>query len=217
MSLHLHAAAFMRGVRAWCGRNAVPGMRIGGHGPRPVARVGVRRRRGAMPGMRIGRCGRQSGMGTVAAMPHVGHGQQRPRVHRRYRSTQALADRKRATDVAGARGVLGEDREGVLPGRLDDHVEGFGSGDAQLVHRQRVDVLAVDLDDRHLQARDADVEVGHRRTVDEAQADLFSGAEKSRPVAQRRGPVHQVGVGMRVDVGQVGRRHAYASPCLAIA
>ena len=54
----------MRGVRAWCGRNAVPGMRIG-------------------------RCGRQSGMGAVAAMPHVGHGHQRPRVHRRaYRNVQ---------------------------------------------------------------------------------------------------------------------------------
>src|SRR3546814_10268193 len=38
----------------------------------------------------------------------------------------------------------------------------------------------------------------------------------SCPVAQRRGAVHQVGIGVGVDVRHVSRRHAHPAPCLAV-
>jgi len=171
------------------------------------------------PGMRIGGGRRRavSRMRGVVAVSHVGHGQQRTRIDRRHRCTQPFTHRQRAADVAGTGTVLGKEGEGVLAGRFDDHVEGLGGGDADLVHRQRMDVLAVDLDHRHLQARDAHIEVAHRRAVDEAQPDLLAAAEQAGPVAQRSGAVHQVGVGVRVDVRQVGGRHPHAAPGRAVA
>ena len=97
-----------------------------------------------------------------AAVPHVGHGKDRARIQRGHRGTQSLAHGQRARHVAGAAQVLREDGEGVLPARLDDHVEGLGGGDAELVHAHRMHVLPVRGHDRHLQARDAHVEMRHR-------------------------------------------------------
>src|SRR5690606_41461140 len=65
---------------------------------------------------------------------------------------------------------------------------------------------------RSLQSRDAHVEIGHRRGIDEAQAQLIAMAERAGPVARGAAPVHQVGVGVGVDVRQVGRGHAHGSP-----
>ena len=61
--------------------------------------------------------GRGSSAGTGARRP-CAHGQ-------------------RAGGEAGAIHRLREDREGVLPRRLDDHVEGLGDGDAELVDGHR--------------------------------------------------------------------------------
>ena len=151
-----------------------------------------------------------------AAMPHVGHAQQRPRIQRRHRRTQAFAHGQGAADVTGAAHVLGEHGEGVLAGRLDNDIEGLGDRDAELVDRYRVHVLAIDRDHGHLHAGNAHVEIGHRRTVDETQADTLAGLEQARPVAERRGAVHQVGVGVGVDVRQISRRHPHPAPALAV-
>src|SRR5690625_5962065 len=91
-----------------------------------------------MPRMRTsGRRGSVSGMGAVIAVPHVGHGQKRPRVKWRYWRAQALAHRQGATDIAGAGVVLGKDRESILAGRLDDHVECFSGGDPKLIQDRK--------------------------------------------------------------------------------
>lgn len=170
---------------------------------------GVRRRRGAMPGMRIGRCGRQSEWAPwppcpMSAMVSSGRGSTAGTGAR-----SSSRDRKRATDVAGARGVLGEDREGVPPGStITSKVSGSGdaarppSAGGRTGRRPRRPSSS---------GPDADVEVGHRCTVDETQAHLLTGTEKSRPVAQRRGPVYQVGGGMRV-----GRRTGRSASCACV-
>ena len=123
---------------------------------------------------------------------------------------------QRAGHEAGAPEVLREHGERLLAGGLDDDVEGFGRGDAQLVDGHRMDVLPVGGDHRHLQSRDAHVEVGHRRAVDETQPHLFAGAEDAGPVAERGRAVHQVCVGVAVDVRKVGRRHPHRAPGLAV-
>ena len=50
------------------------------------------------------------------------------------------------------------------PDGLDDHVEGLGDGDAELVDRHRTHGQAVGGHDGHLQPGNPHVEVGHRRT-----------------------------------------------------
>ena len=145
-------------------------------------------------------------------MPHVGHAQDRSRIHRRHRRAQAFAHRQRAADVAGAAHVLREDRECILAIRRDDHVEGFRCGDAEFLDRHRMHVLAIHRDHGHRQPGNAHIEMRHRRTVDEAQPHLVAAREKPRPVAQRGGAVDQIGVGVRIDVGQIGRRHPHLAP-----
>ena len=149
-------------------------------------------------------------------MSHVRHAQDRPRIHRRYRRAQAFAYRQRAADVAGAADILREDRECVLAAGRHDDVEGFRRCDAEFLDRHRMHVLPIHRDHGHRQAGDAHVEVGHRRAVDDAQPHPVAGREQTGPVAQRRGAVDQIGVGVRVDVGQIGRRHPHLAPQLAI-
>ena len=91
----------------------------------------------------------------VTAVAHVGHGQQRARVERGHRRAQPVARGQRAArrsrcDPWPARRSCTR----PAPDGLDDHVEGLGDGDAELVDRHRVHVLAVGGDDRHLQARE---------------------------------------------------------------
>ena len=150
------------------------------------------------------------------AVAHVVHRQQRPRVQRRDVGGQPVADGEGAARIAGAAHVLREDGERIGASRLDQHVERLGHGDAELVDADRVHVLAVGGDHRHLQSGDADVEVGHRRGVDEAQQHLLARAEQPGPVARGRGAVEQVGVGVGVDVGDVGRGHPHPPPHSAV-
>ncbi len=147
---------------------------------------------------------------------HVGHGQDRARVQCRHRRVQPRAHGQRGAGVAGAAHVLGEHGVGILPGRLDDHVEGLGHGHAEFVHRHRMHVLAVHRHHGHLQAGDAHVEVGHCRAVDAAQQQLFAAAELAGPVGCRRQPVDQIGVSGGIEVGQVGRRHPHPAPHAAV-
>ena len=93
---------------------------------------------------------------------HVLHGQQRARIDRRHRCTQALAHGQGAADVAGAAGILGEDGERILPAGFDDDVEGFRHRDAEFVHADRMHVQAIGGHHGHLQAGNPHVEVGHR-------------------------------------------------------
>ncbi|KAG1543387.1 hypothetical protein G6F50_013996 [Rhizopus delemar] len=123
-----------------------------------------------------------------------------------------MPHRQRAGGKAGAAHVLAEKGERILASGLHQYVIGLGRCDAELVDADRMDVLAVGGDHGHLQPGDAHVEVGHRGAVDEAQQYLLAAAEQPGPVAGRRGTVHQVGVGVRVDVGDVGRGHSHPPP-----
>ena len=154
--------------------------------------------------------------GVHVAMPHVGHAQDRTGIQWGDRRAQAFAHRQGAADVAGTRAVLGEEGVSVLPTWLHDDIKGFRRRDAQLVHRHRMHRLAIGGHHGQLQPGDAHVEVGHRRAVDQAQPHLVAGGEHAGPVAQRGGAVEQVGVGLPVDVGQVGRGHAHLPPHLAV-
>ena len=67
----------------------------------------------------------------------------------------------------------------LLVGRgLNDDVQRLRGRDAELVHRDRLHVVAVRLHDGHPQARDAHILVGHGRGVDEAQPHALAGAEQ---------------------------------------
>ena len=135
---------------------------------------------------------------------------------RRHRRREAVAHGQRAARVAGAIHRLREDRERVLPGRLDDRRRGLGDGDAELVDRDRMHVLAVGGDDRHLQAGNAHVEVRHRRSVDEPQPDALARREQPGPVAGRRLAVHQVGVGAPATSARSVAVHPHLAPRRAL-
>ena len=111
-------------------------------------------------------------------------------VERGHRRLQAFATRERAARVTGAiestarRSCRRDPRRPVST----MHVERLGSRDAELVDGDRMHVLSVGGDHRHLQAGDAHVEVAHRRAVDEPQPHVLAGAEESGPVAGRRAP-----------------------------
>ena len=179
-----------------------------------MCRMGIGRYR--VPGMCRGwRCVPPA-MTTAVIVRHVGHAQQRAAVQCRHPRGQAGAGGQGAAGKAGAAHVLGKHGEGVLPGRLDDHIKGLGGGNAQLVHADRVHVLAIGGDHGQLQPGDADVEMGHRRAVDQAQQHALTGAEQPGPVRARGVAVEQVGVGIGVDVGKVGRRHPHPRPLRAL-
>ena len=145
-------------------------------------------------------------------MPHVGHGEHDARVDLRHRRTQAVAHRQGAGRIPGTVHGLREDRKGLRARRLDHHVEGLRDGDPELVDGDRPNGQSVSGHHGHLQPGNPHVEVGHRRAVDESQPHLLTGREQTRPVGRRRTPVHQVGVGVARDVGQIGRAHAHLTP-----
>ena len=155
-------------------------------------------------------------VGTVIHRPHhVAHGERFGLVERRHRGGHAGARRQRAAGETRAIHRLGENRVGLVAGR-HDHIVGFGDAEADFVHRRRFDVLAVGLNHRHLESRDAHVEKGHRTGVDKAQPHPLARAEQPGPVVRRRGAVHQVGVGVTGNVGEIGRAHAHLVPHLAL-
>ncbi|MBA7716847.1 hypothetical protein ES703_125929 [subsurface metagenome] len=106
---------------------------------------------------------------------------------------------------------LSDDRVGPVFGGPHDHVVSFGVGDAEFVHNDRLDVVAVGLNDLHLQSGNAHVEVRHRRPVDESQTDALARSEESGEVLLRCPAVDQEGIGRHVrDVGGI---HAHQRPC----
>ena len=200
------------GHRRRRGRHRMARVRIGGGGRgsrHSVAGVGVR---GC--GRHWGRRGRfhRSHVVPHSAVTHVGHRQDRPRIQGGHRRRQSRARRERAGGESGAIHRLREDREGVLAGGLDDHVEGLSHGDAELVDGYRPYWQAVGGHDGHLQPGDPHVEVRHSGTVDEAEPDLLARREQPRPVAGGRAAVHQVGIGVAGHVGEVRGAHAHLPP-----
>jgi len=116
-----------------------------------------------------------------------------------------------ASRETGAIHRLGE--QGVcIFGGFDDHIKGFGHGDAELIDAHRFHVLPVCGDDSHFQPRNTHVKVAHRRAVDEPQAQPFAGLENACPVAVRSLSVEQVGVGGAANVGKIGGVHVHFSP-----
>ena len=153
---------------------------------------------------------------VVAAVAHVGHGQDRASIQCRHGRFEARPWRQRRARVAAAIHRLREDRVRLLFVGRHHHVEGFGNADAEFLDRHRMHGLSIGGHHGHAQAGNAHVEEGHRRTVDEAQPHLLAALEQARPVACGRGAVDQVGVGEGSDVGQVGRAHPHPAPCLAV-
>ena len=151
-----------------------------------------------------------------SAMAHVGHRQHRPAIEFRHRSSQAFAHGERARCEACPVHRLREDRERVLPGRLDDHVVRFRCRDPELVDGDRMHVLTVRRHDGHLQPGNPHVEVRHRRSVDESQAHALARLEEPCPIAGGRDAVHQIRVGVAGHVGEIRRVHPHLAPHLAI-
>ena len=147
---------------------------------------------------------------------HVRHGKPLHLVERRHRCLQALAYRQRAARIAAAVHRLREDRIGVVLGR-DQHIAGLAGTEAEFIHRHRLDVLAIHLNDLELEPRDADVIEGIARPVDEPQSHRLARREQARPVAGGRDAVGQIGERGTGDVGQIGRAHAHLVPHLPFA
>ena len=143
---------------------------------------------------------------------HVAVRQNRRGIEFRHFGLEGGIGRQRAAGVAAAVDGLGENGVGLLAARLDDHVIGFRHAHADLVHRHRLDVLAIGGHHRHLQPRDAHVEKGHRRRIDETQTDFLAALEQPHPAIGRRDAIHQVGVGVSGDIGNVPVGHAHLVP-----
>ena len=155
-------------------------------------------------------------MPAVPAVSHVVHGQQWAWVNCRDRSLQTTASGQGAACVTRAPHVLGEDGKSILAGRLDDDVERFSYRHSEFIDSHGMDILAIHRHDRHFQAWNADIKVSHVGGVDEAQKHFFAGPEPSSPIVGRGHAVHQIGVSMCVDVGQVRWSHPHLAPCLAV-
>ena len=162
------------------------------------------------------RCARRRHVHPVHLHAHVDH-----------RAPGRLAQIRNVSDHPLARGQrparkprpvhgLGHDRVCPPLGRRHDHIEGLGHRDLQFVHRDWLDVLSVRLHDRHREARNTQVEVTQRRGVDEPESHALPRGEQARPAVLRTLAVHQVGVEVPGDVGDVGGRHAHPAPHQAV-
>ena len=109
---------------------------------------------------------------------------------------------------------LGEQAVGLVLKRLHDDIEGLGHADAELVHIDRLNILAITGHDRHFQAGNAQIEKGHGGSVDHPQADFFARCEQAAPAGGRCLAVHQEGVGVAGDIGNVAVAHAHPFPHL---
>ena len=144
--------------------------------------------------------------------PHVHHAERGARATLRDRGAHPGARRERTARVARAIHRLGEDRVGLVVGRLDDHVVGLGDLHADLVRDHRLHVLPAHGDHRHREPGNPDVEVGARSGVDEAESNSFATPEQPRPVGLGGQPVEEVGVGRAGDVGDVDGAHSHLRP-----
>ena len=150
------------------------------------------------------------------AHAHIGHAAQRTWVERRHRALHAGARRECAARETAAIDRLGEDGESAIGVGLHNHVVGLGRADAEFIDGDRLDIVAVGLDDGELQPRDTHIEDAHRGAVDETKAHALAGTEQRRPIAGGRLAVDEIGVGGARDIEDVGRAHAHFAPFEAI-
>ncbi len=151
-----HAGVVQVGARAVDARvhtGAVLGGGVTHRGRRAHVHAGHR------PHPRHPRHPRHSGHPRHRRHSHVQHAQVLARVHRRHGGARARTRRQRAAGVAGAVHALREDRVGVVGG-THQHVVGLAGAEAELVHRHRLDLLAVGGHHGELEARDAHVVEG---------------------------------------------------------
>ena len=143
---------------------------------------------------------------------HIHHRALRLFAQRGHGSDHAQARGEGAAGVAATVHAFGHDGIGLVGLRLDHHIEGFGDADLEFVGLDRFDFLAVGRHHGHRQARHADVEIGHGRGIDHPQADTLARREQPRPVGLGVQAVHQIGVGMAGDVGDIAGTHAHIAP-----
>jgi hypothetical protein len=108
-------------------------------------------------------------------IPIVSHCAQRTGIHRRNGRLHSRTRRKCLAGISGTILRLNKDRVGAVGGGLHNYVIGLGDADAELVDHDRNDLIAVGLNDAHLQAVDTHIEDAHRRAVNEAQPHPFTG------------------------------------------
>ena len=149
------------------------------------------------------------------AAHHVGHRQPLRVVQCRHVGLHSGAWRERRTRVAHPVDRLGKDGVGPVVFRLHDHVVGLGGRDPELVDGHGFHVLPIGGDHLHLQSRNTQIENALRGAVDDPQPDLFARFEQAGPVAVGRCAIHEIGVVVPGDIGQVGRTHAHLVPHLA--
>ena len=142
---------------------------------------------------------------------HVLHGGERPGAQSGNFGAHAGARRDRGAGHAGAVDAFANQRVGAI-GRRDHDVVGFSDADLQLVDGYRAHILAVGLNDAHRQAWNANIEGRHRRRVDQAETHALPGLEQRGPVVLRTVTVHEIAIGGRRHVGDVGRVHAHTGP-----
>ena len=147
---------------------------------------------------------------------HIAVAEAGNRIHGRDLGGHRRVGGKGAAGVAGAVQSLGEDGVGAVVARFDDDIVGLGHADAKLLHRYRLDVLAVGGNHCHVQPRDAHIEEGHCRAVDKAQPDLLAAAKQPGPARGWGLAVHQECIGVACDVGKVAVGHAHLVPHLPI-
>ncbi|CAJ0737398.1 hypothetical protein R77592_04311 [Ralstonia mannitolilytica] len=148
---------------------------------------------------------------TAHVTHHVSHGQPFHLVERRHCSLQAPADSQRATCITSTVHRLREDGVGVVLGR-DQHIASLAGAEAEFVHRDRLDVLPIDLNHLEFQPRDAHVVERVAGAVNEAQPHSLARRKQARPIAGRRDAVGQIGERCPGEIGQIGRVHAHLVP-----
>ena len=134
------------------------------------------------------------------------------RIHLRHLGGQARGRGQGAAGIPGTVDALREQGVGLVSVGLDDHVESFCHAQSHFMKRHRGNRLAVHGNYSHVQAGDADIKEGHGTGVDKPQLDAFTGIELAGPVGVWGLAVHQVGVGIAGDIGQVALAHAHAIP-----
>ena len=97
---------------------------------------------------------------------------------------------------------------------MHNHIVGLSNRNPEFIDRNRLDVISVSLDDRHLQSRNADVEIGHGRRIDEPHSDTLTGLEEAGPVLPRPLAIDQRRKALQVL--DVGWHHAHFAPGAAI-
>ena len=142
--------------------------------------------------------------------------QKRRRIHFRHGSGPLGI---RAQDPAGiARPVdaLGKYGVGAVGTGLDDHVIGFRHSNAELIDRNRLNVLSIGGHYRHFQAGNSHIVNCHGRAIDKTKPDFLTALEQAEPAIVRCRAVHQKGVGVAGNVSKIAVAHAHLVPHGAI-